>query len=93
MTVQKFGRPQKDRLKPVSTGLLGQFQSKIPTTTSGYKIQSEPKQKYPTMPITTRTTAKGIPPRVHQPKQSHKGKKAKKNTRAAAKSSRKRVAT
>jgi hypothetical protein len=45
------------------------------------------------MPITTRTIAKGIPPRVHQPKQSHKGKKAKKDTRATTKSSRKRVAT
>jgi hypothetical protein len=44
------------------------------------------------MPITTQTIAKGIPPRLHQPKPSHKAKKGKSNTRATIKSSCKRVA-
>jgi len=45
------------------------------------------------MPLATRTIAKGIPPRPHQPKPSQKVKKGKSKTRSTTKSSRKRVAT
>ncbi len=45
------------------------------------------------MPITTRTVAKGIPPRLHEPKQNHKSKAGKDNKKRSTKgSNKKRVA-
>ena len=44
------------------------------------------------MPITTRTIAKGIPPRLHESRPSHKVKKGKNRTRVTTKSSHKRAA-
>jgi len=58
------------------------------TNTSACYV-ADTKINYPTMPITTRTIAKGVPPRVHEPKGKAKPRAKQANT---TKPSRKRVA-
>jgi hypothetical protein len=74
-------------LRPVETGLLSLILVYFTEVDN-----NQTRQSYSTMPITTRTVAKGIPPRLHEPKLTHKLKKGKGNKKPSTKGSNKKRA-